>query len=264
MSLPFTTCIACGLLGVMASTSLFAETPAEEASEAEHIRLWYESPAAVWTEALPVGNGNLGAMVHGRTDTEIIQFNEDTLWTGEVQDYSHPGAAACLDDLRNLLQAGKQAEAEALAMEHFMSIPLRQFSYVAFGRLELELPKTRGITDYERELDLENALARVTYTADGVKWDRRTFSSFPDGVIVHHMSVDVPGELSFTLKLATQHEAHAVAPYGNGRLLMTGRVNENPRLAGMGHSHERMAFAARVLVQPEGGEMRTEGERVTV
>jgi alpha-L-fucosidase 2 len=211
-----------------------------------------------------VGNGNLGAMVYGRTDAELIQFNEDTLWTGEVRDYSHPGAADHLDEIRGLLFEGKQAEAEVLAMEHFMSVPLRQFSYVAFGRLELDFPEARNISGYERELDLETAISRVTYTADGVKWDRHTFSSFPDGVIVHRVAVDEPGALSFTLRLATQHMDQSVSPEANGELLLTGRVNENPRLAGMGFSHERMAFAARVLVKPEGGEMTTAGDNVTV
>lgn len=252
---------SCLLISV-GTQSLVAENDPQ--SHSDPVRLWYTSPAAVWTEALPVGNGNLGAMVYGQTDTEIIQFNEDTLWTGEVRDYSHPGAATYLGEIRQLLWDGKQSEAEALAMEHFMSVPLRQFSYVAFGRLELDLPEAEEISAYERELDLETAIARVGYRADGVQWDRRTFSSFPDGVIVHRMSVDVPGRLSFSMKLATQHEDHDVVPTGDGELRLTGRVDLNSRLASMGYEHERMAFAARVRVLPEGGTMTTEGDRITV
>jgi alpha-L-fucosidase 2 len=85
--------------------------------------LWYPEPAEKWTEALPVGNGRLGAMVFGGVDVERLQFNEDTLWTGGPRDYSHPGARDHLPTIRRLLFEGKQREAERLAMEHFMSVP---------------------------------------------------------------------------------------------------------------------------------------------
>src|ERR1700739_3716096 len=102
------------------------------------LRLWYRQPAGEWEEALPVGNGRLGAMVFGGVAKERIQFNESTVWTGEPHDYAHPSAYKYLSQLRQLLFDDKQAEAEDLAMKVFMSEPIRQRSYQAFGDLNLE------------------------------------------------------------------------------------------------------------------------------
>src|SRR5215217_760375 len=88
------------------------------------LTLWYDKPAARWIEALPVGNGRLAAMVFGGAAEERLQFNEETVWTGEPREYQHEGAAKYLPQIRQLLTDGKQAEAEALAMEQFMSVPL--------------------------------------------------------------------------------------------------------------------------------------------
>src|SRR3954451_20149602 len=98
--------------------------------------LWYRQPAKLWVEALPVGNGRLGAMVFGGVDRERIQFNESTVWTGEPHDYAHTGAYRSLDKIRELLWAGKQKEAEDLAMQEFMGVPVRQKAYQALGDLE--------------------------------------------------------------------------------------------------------------------------------
>jgi alpha-L-fucosidase 2 len=102
--------------------------------------LWYPKPAEKWGEALPIGNGMMGAMVFGKTDVERIQFNEDSLWTGQPCDYQNPGAAEVLPQLRQLLFDGKQAEAQKLAMERFMSNPMRQAFYQPFGDLKLPSP----------------------------------------------------------------------------------------------------------------------------
>src|SRR6185295_18734561 len=104
------------------------------------ITLWYDKPAELWTDALPVGNGRMGAMIFGGTARERIQFNESTVWTGEPHDYSHKGAAQSLAKIRELLWAGKQKEAEDLAMKEFMSVPMRQQAYQALADLELEFP----------------------------------------------------------------------------------------------------------------------------
>src|SRR5438132_10842267 len=98
-------------------------------------QLWYNKPANIWTDALPVGNGRMGAMVFGGTAHERIQFNEDTVWTGEPHDYAHKGASKYLQQIRELLWAGRQKDAEALAMKEFMGEPVRQKAYQAFGDL---------------------------------------------------------------------------------------------------------------------------------
>src|SRR5271169_2676741 len=125
------------------------------------LTLWYRQPANLWVEALPVGNGHLGAMIFGGASHERIQFNESTVWTGEPHDYAHPGAYKYLAQLRQLLFDGKQAEAEKLAMDVFMSEPIRQKSYQAFGDLNIEFPglsQSAVATSYKRELNLDTAV----------------------------------------------------------------------------------------------------------
>ena len=145
--------------------------------------LTYDHPARSWNEALPVGNGRLGAMVFGIVTRECIQFNEETLWTGAPHDYSHPGAAEYLDTLRMLILNGKAREAERIAMEHFMSLPLGQKAYQPFGDLYLEFPEHKEYTDYERSLDISQSLCRTRYKVDGVTYTREVLASYPDQVI---------------------------------------------------------------------------------
>src|SRR5204862_3611255 len=118
------------------------------------LTLWYTHPAEKWVEALPIGNGRLGAMIFGNVTNEHLQFNEDTLWTGQPHEYQHPGAAKFLPQIRQLLWAGNQREAEDLAMKEFMSAPIRQKAYQPFGDVWLSFPAHTNVTSYRRELDL--------------------------------------------------------------------------------------------------------------
>src|ERR1700677_3991468 len=147
-------------------------------------RLWYRQPAVQWEEASPVGNGRLGAMIFGRVAKERIQFNESTVWTGEPHDYAHPGASKYLNQIRQLLFDGKQAEAEKLAMSVFMSEPIRQKSYQAFGDLNLEFPGLSSPAGYRRELNLEDAVASTQFEANGVTYRRDVFASWPAQAII--------------------------------------------------------------------------------
>jgi alpha-L-fucosidase 2 len=138
--------------------------------------LRYDRPARNWNEALPVGNGRLGAMVFGGVPRERIQFNEDTLWTGGPHDYAHAGAAAYLPKIRELLFAGKPREAEELAMRRFMSVPLGQMAYQPFGDLGIEFRGHESCSDYERTLDIGRALSTVRYKAGGTTFTREVFA----------------------------------------------------------------------------------------
>ena len=131
------------------------------------LKLWYDSPAKEWTQALPIGNGRLGAMVFGGTAEDRYQLNEDSLWCGKPHDYAHDGAAEYLPQIRQLLFEGKQKEAEQLAMEHFMSVPLGQMPYQPFGDLKLTFPGHEKAESYRRELDLDTAIATTTYRVNG-------------------------------------------------------------------------------------------------
>jgi len=170
------------------------------------LRLWYEQPAEKWEEALPVGNGRIGGMVYGDPHREQIQFNEETLWTGEPHEYQHTGANEYLDTIRGLLFSGKQHEADQLAMEKLMSVPLRQKAYQPFGDLIIEMTKLGEIEDYYRELDLEEAIARVEFTSDGYKYKREVWVSYPDQVMAIMLTVDGKQKLNFDLTFNSPHE----------------------------------------------------------
>ena len=163
------------------------------------LTLWYRQPAKLWVEALPVGNGRLGAMVFGGAARERIQFNEDTVWTGEPHDYAHHGAAKYLPQIRQLLWEGKQKEAEDLAMKEFMSEPLHQKAYQALGDLYLEFPNIQesGVSNYRRQLDLDTGIASVQFDFQGVTYRREVFASYPANVVVVRLTASDPSKLSY-------------------------------------------------------------------
>ncbi|MBD5780387.1 glycoside hydrolase family 88 protein [Pelagicoccus sp. NFK12] len=242
-------------------------------ASAEEVTLWYDEPAVHWTEALPVGNGSLGAMVFGGLEEEHLQFNEDTLWNGNPHEYQHEGAAEVLPELRRLLEDGKQDEAEALANERFMSVPLRQKWYQPMGDLYLAFPGHEGAEHYRRELDMSEGIARVAYKVGNVEYKRTTFSSYPDQVIVQRLTASEGKSLDFTLRFGTEHPDSEIKWVGKDSLLLTGQVDDL--------THERMSeeqsayfremypdnglrFAAKVTVLLEGGKMRRKGNQIEV
>jgi alpha-L-fucosidase 2 len=228
---------------------------AEPAAPAKPLSLWYRQPAREWVEALPVGNGRLGAMVFGGVARERIQFNEHTVWTGEPHDYAHSGAYKHLATLRTLLFQGKQAEAEKLGMEQFMSVPLRQKSYQAFGDLRLDFPNINEneISEYRRELDLDEAIASVRYTHRGVLHTREVFASWPAQVIVVRLSASRPGSVSLEASLSAAHKEAAVSALSKNELSMAGRVADSA-----------IRFEARLLVLAKGGQQEVRGQKIAV
>jgi alpha-L-fucosidase 2 len=190
--------------------------------------LWYRQPAKVWVEALPAGNGRMGAMVFGGIARERIQFNEQTVWTGEPHDYAHHGASQYLPQIRQLLYEGRQKEAEELALREFMSVPLKQKAYQAFGDLELDFPDVpeASANDYRRELNLDTAIASVQFTANGVLYRREVFASHPANVIVIRLTASRPGALAFGVRLKSAHEGATLASAPDGTISMTGGVKD--------------------------------------
>lgn len=171
----------------------------------QNLKLWYKQPSKQWEDALPVGNGKLAAMVFGGVKTERIQFNEETLWTGEPRSYAHNGASQYLTQIRTLLNEGKQKEAEDLATKEFMGEPMRQMAYQAFGDLYLDFSDHENISDYKRELDLNEGISRIDYKSNGVKFSREVFASFPAKAIFVHLKSDQSGKLNFALRLDAIH-----------------------------------------------------------
>lgn len=161
-------------------------------------RLWYRQSAARWEEALPLGNGRLGAMVFGRVGQERLQLNEDTLWAGAPYSPDNPDALAALPQVRALLAQGKYAEATELANASMMAKPVRQMSYGTLGDLLLTMADAHAPDDYERALDLASAVATTRYRTPHGAYLREAFVSAPEQVVVLHLK-GPKGKLGFEL-----------------------------------------------------------------
>ncbi|MBV8708610.1 MAG: glycoside hydrolase family 95 protein, partial [Acidobacteriaceae bacterium] len=160
--------------------------------------LQYDKPAIKWTEALPVGNGRIGAMVFGGTEEERLQVNESTLWGGGPHDYTNPEAYTHLDEIRSLIFAGKVDEAEKLSAT-MMGNPKLLMPYQPFCDLRLHFPGHRQATQYGRGLDLEDAMADTHYKIGAVEFRREAFVSYPDQVLVVRLTASEPGQLTFSV-----------------------------------------------------------------
>ena len=225
------------------------------------LKLWYNQPAQKWTEALPIGNGRMGAMVFGGTTNERIQFNEDTLWRGKPHDYVRDTALPALPEIRRLVFEGKADEAAKLAREKAISDPVRQLPYQPFGDLRLTFPGHAKVTDYRRELDLDTAIAGVSYKVGDVQFIRTAFASFPDRAIVLKIMATKPGQVSFTLKMDSPHtnsQTRAVKGEketwgGTCDLVLNGRVQS-----------DGLRFESRVRVFAFGGNISSNGDSISV
>jgi len=221
------------------------------------LTLWYDKPANGWTEALPVGNGRLGAMIYGGNSTDTIQFNEETLWSGQPHDYSHPGAYQYLDEIRKLLWAGKQDEATKLGNEKFMSQPFGQQCYLPFGNILLNFPGHENATNYKRKLDLEEAVSTVAYEVNGVKYKREVFASNPDQALVLHLESSKKKALTFSIGLDSPHSEYTVS-IENNEIILKGKANNYPSkldFIGQPYPESLLTFEARLKVLNEGGEI---------
>ncbi len=187
--------------------------------ETSNLKLWYEQPAEAWTDALPVGNGRLGAMVYGGVEKEYIQFNEETLWKGGPHDYAHKGAVNYLSEIRQLLFDGKQNEAHKLAMEKFMSTPLTQMEYQPFGDLYFEFPGHEDYSNYYRELDIEKAVCKTSYSVNDILYTREVIASYPKQVIAVHIEASKAKSLSFSVYMDASHEIKSLSTEGNTQIL---------------------------------------------
>ena len=170
------------------------------------MQIWYARPAGEWVEALPIGNGRLGAMVFGGTAAEHLQFNENTLWTGQPHEYQHPGAVEHLPDHPPAAGRGQAGRGRGARDAEFMSVPLRQKAYQPFGDLRLDFPGHDTAADYRRELDLDSAVACGTATASATSpYEREVFASHPDQRDRHADQRRSPGHVAFTASWTSPH-----------------------------------------------------------
>jgi alpha-L-fucosidase 2 len=241
---------------LLCSAQIFA---AEPVSSNADLLLWYNKPAVAWEDALPIGSGRLGAMAFGGVPDERIQFNEDTLWTGKPHNYDRAGAGDALPLIRQLVFQGKVTEAAALARQRFLSDPVRQKAYQPFGDLRLHFPNDAQATDYRRQLDLDTAIARTSYRVSGVAFEREVFASYPDNVIVVHLTADQPGKLTFTVKMDSPHKISQTTPITTDTLAMTGQVKDNVAPFDLG-----LRFESRLRAISTGGQLTIAGNAINI
>ncbi|MFO1448975.1 MAG: glycoside hydrolase family 95 protein [Opitutaceae bacterium] len=209
------------LIAIMVVVASRAATPPESRPT-----LWYDRPAQHWHEALPVGNGRIGALVHGGPDSEFIQLNEGSVWSGRAAYIEKPDVLQNLPRLRALLFAGKFAEAEELAKQHLTTEPRPDYgSFQPLGDLRLEFEADIAHTrDYRRELDLDAAVARSRFKRGSVTHTREVFCSAPDNTLVIRLTASRPGQITFRAVLG--RKGASTRATGAESVLMTGRCAE--------------------------------------
>ncbi len=233
----------------------------------DDLTLHYTRPAAEWVEALPVGNGRLGAMVFGGIHQERIQLNEDTLWAGGPYDPSNPEALGALPEVRRLIAAGGYAAAQNLTQEKLMAHPIRQMPYQTVGDLMITFPGSDAALNYRRELNLDTAVAKTGFTIGAGPWAvthvREVFASAVDQVIVVRLTAGQssrPGQggpLYFTLGAQSPQQANSRTE-GDDGLILEGRNGDAENIAGA------LKFQAKVKVIVEGGSVRADGQQLHV
>jgi alpha-L-fucosidase 2 len=220
--------------------------------------LRYDAPADDWENALPVGNGRLGAMVFGNPGQEHLSLNEESLWTGGPYQPTVSGGAEALPEIRRLLFSGDVEKAHDLFGRTMMGIPYEQQKYQPLGTLWLDFPGHETPTAYSRELDMDAAEVRVSYEVDGVHYRRTVFSSAPDQVIVVRLEADRPGMINFdALMQGRRNPAHS--NYGTDYFRMDGLAPDTLRITGKNSDYlgieGRLTYEARLVARAEGGDV---------
>jgi len=236
-----------------------------------HLKLHYSFPAEKWTDALPIGNGRLGAMVFGGTNRELLQLNEETLWSGYKTDWNNRDAAALLPEIRELVRQKRYSEADLLCKK--MMGPFTQ-AYLPLGDLELIFGHSGEARQYRRELDLEEGRCRVSYQVDGVDYTREVFCSYSDQVLVIRLKASRPGAISFEARLSSSLQSESLA--ADNELILRGHApekdapsyydTEEPVRYGKPEETRALSFAGRLRVCAQGPEaqMKQKGETLLV
>ena len=262
------TILAIALAGLSLGVLTAGDAPASQLpAPPDSLTLWYRRPAAQWNQALPIGNGRLGAMVFGAVSDEHIQLNEETLWSGGPYDPVVPGAFKALPEIRRLLFAGDIARAHDLFGRTMMGVPYEQMKYQSLGELVFHFPNADSAADYRRALDLDRAVVTGSYRVGAVRYTREAFVSAPDQVVVIRISADRPGAVSFTVALhGARNEAHS--NYGTDYFQMDGVPPAGLRLTGKSSTYlgvpGRLTYQADVVARTVGGRARTDYRTLVV
>lgn len=223
------------------------------------LKLWYNEPAGkVWEQALPVGNGRMGAMVYGNVPLETIQLNEHTVWSGSPNRNDNPAALAALPELRRLIFAGQQKEAEKLANQAIISKRSHGQMFEPVGSLQLAFEGHDSYSNYYRDLDLETAVAKTLYQVGQVVYTREVIASLAQRVVAVRLTASQAGRLSFRAYFTTPQPNARRSVSAGGELVIAGTTIDHEGVKGM------VKFKGLVRINTEGGHLLSNDTALTV
>jgi alpha-L-fucosidase 2 len=231
------------------------------------ILMWYDAPATKWEEALPVGNGRLGAMVFGKYGEERIQLNEETYWSGGPYSTIVKGGAEVLPQIQKYIFEGQPIEAHKLFGRNLMGYPVEQQKYQSLANLHLFFENQKEVSGYKRWLDLNTGNTNVEYTSGGVTYRREVLSSAPDQVILVRLTASKPGSLTFKTQLrGVRNSAHSnyatdyfrMDGIGQDGLMVNGKSADYLGVEG------KLRYRAQLKAIPEGGTMKLKGDILSI
>jgi len=214
------------------------------------LKLWYKQPSGnTWENALPIGNGRLGAMIYGNVEKETIQLNEHTVWSGSPNRNDNLLAADSLASIRKLIFEGKQKEAEQMANRIILSKKSHGQMFQPVGNFHLSFNGHNNYTNYYRELDIEKAIAKTSYTVGDITYTREVLASFPDNVIVMHLTASKPHSISFKASFTTPQPKATIETTALKQLVIKGTTIDHEGVTGM------VKFKGIVQIKQEGGNL---------
>ncbi|WP_432709163.1 glycosyl hydrolase family 95 catalytic domain-containing protein [Pedobacter sp.] len=246
-------------LPLLSFLSLQAQTEQHRQPAESSFKLWYDKPSGkVWENAMPIGNGRLGAMVYGNVEMETIQLNEHTLWSGGPNRNDNALLLDSMEVIRNLIFNGKQKQAEQLANKVMISKQSHGQMFGPAGEIHLSFPGHHNYTNYYRELDLESAVTKTSYVVDGVQYNREVIASFPDRVIAIHLTANNAGRISFTASFSSpQPKVTLNTPTAN-QLIFTGTTIDHEGVEG------KVRYKGIAEIKPKGGSLSSTDTTITV
>ena len=227
--------------------------------EKQGLKLWYNQASGTkWENALPIGNGRLGAMIYGNVDKETIQLNEHTVWSGSPNRNDNPASLDSLAEIRKLIFEGNHKVAERLANRVIITKKSHGQMFQPVGSLHLSFPGHENYSNYYRELDIEKAVAKTSYVVDGVTYTREALASFPDRVIVMRLTASKPGSLSFSANYSSPQRKKVFATTATKDLTISGTTSDHEGVKGL------VEFKGITRIKLDGGSLSSNDTSLTV
>src|SRR6186997_3532658 len=216
----------------------------------QNLKLWYSKPSGnTWENALPIGNGRLRAMIYGNVDTETIQLNEHTIWSGSPNRNDNPLALDSLALIRQLIYDGKRKEAERVVNNSIITKKSHGQKFEPLGSLQLAFDGHDNFSNYSRELDIERSVTKTSYTVGDITYTRQALASFPDRVVVMRLTASKPGSISFMASFTTPQKRATVKTTPQKELTIFGTTSDHETVKGM------VNYKGIVRMKLEGGEL---------